>query len=41
MAKIRAYQSVWVDKQAHNTGDKKIFIIALRAIVLERKVIEQ
>jgi hypothetical protein len=39
-AKNRAYQRVRLYKQVHNTGDKKIFVIAQRAIILGRKVIE-
>jgi len=39
-AKNRAYQRVRLYKQMHNTGDKKIFVIAQRAIILGRKVIE-
>ena len=40
-AKNRAYERVRLYKQVHNTGDKEIFIIAQRAVILERKVIEQ
>jgi len=40
-AKNRADQHVRLYKQEHNTGDKKIFIIAQRAVILERKVIQQ
>jgi hypothetical protein len=38
-AKNRADQHVRLYKQVHNTGDKEIFIIVQRAIILERKVI--
>jgi hypothetical protein len=40
-AKNGAYQRVRLYKEVHNTGDKKMFILAQRAINLERKVIEQ
>jgi hypothetical protein len=40
-AKNRAYQRVRLCKQVHNTGDKKIFSTAQKAIILEGKVIEQ
>jgi hypothetical protein len=40
-AKNRTCHRVRLYKQVHNTGDKKIFIIVQRAIILEKKVIEQ
>ena len=40
-AKNGACQRVRLYKQVHNTGDKKMFIIAQRAVILERKVVEQ
>jgi hypothetical protein len=40
-AKGRAYRRTRLYKQVHKTGDKRIFTIAQRAIILERKVVEQ
>jgi hypothetical protein len=40
-AKCSTYEPLRLCKQVHNAGDKEMFIIAQRAIILERKVIEQ
>jgi hypothetical protein len=40
-AKYSTYKRLRLYKQVHFTGDKEMFIIAQRAIILGRKVIEQ